>query len=234
MRLQYIGRPRTWRDADTGNLVSDLDSIHRTDALEGDFDEFGADPDDFDEFGDDDSDEDFGDDDSDEDFGDDDSSDDDDSDEDFGATRGRRRRKARRQGRRSKRKSRRQARRSGGKSKRKVPMQKTVISGDTTGAAAGAVTIIITPAHKFKAKDIVFNGSSASATITSITFGDNLIWNNASGVDQSVFSTSSYIRGLIEGAKAVPGVPIVINGTVANAGDILKATLFGLKPGRVC
>jgi len=234
MRLQYIGRPKTWRDADTGNLVSDLDSIHRTDALEGDFDEFGADYDDFDEFGDD-SDEDFGDEDSDEDFGE-DSSDDDDSDDDdgeFGRSRGRKRRQARRSKRRSRRKSRR-SRRRGGKEKAKVPRQKTILSGEDTSASAGAVTISITPAHKFWAEDIAFNGSSASATVTSISFGDNLIWNNSVGVDVAALSTASFIRGLVKGAKSRPGVPITINGTIAAGGDTLKAAIVGYKPGKPC
>ncbi|MFT5686104.1 MAG: hypothetical protein ACI8RZ_007059 [Myxococcota bacterium] len=232
MSLQRLGKAVTYRDTKTGGLVTDLDSIHRTDALEGDVGDFGGD---FDEFGDDDSsddddsDEDFGDDDSDEDFGD-----DSDDDDEIGATRGRKRRKSRRQGRRSKRKGRRSARKSRRSGGSKVPAQKTILSGSATSTAIGAVTITIIPGHKFKANDIVFNGSSSNATVTSITFGDNLIWNNASGIDVSVLSTTSFIRGLIQGAKAVPGVPIVINGTIAVANDTLKAALFGTKPGRPC
>ncbi len=225
MRLQYIGRPKTFRDLDTGSLVSDLDSIHRADATEGMDGDFGYD--DFDEFGDDDDD--IGDDDSDDDSSDDDDSDDDDE---IGATRGQRRRRARRTARKARRVAKRAAKKS--RSGSKPPMQKTALAGSGTNAAAGAVSISIVPAHPFKAKDIVFNGSSANATVTSIMFGDNLIWNNAAGIDVSVLSTSSFIRGLIEGAVAHPGVPITINGTVAVGGDVLKATLFGYKPGRVC
>ncbi len=228
-RFQYLGRAKTFRDSETGALVSDLDSIHRADATEGVDGDFGYD--DFDEFGDDDSDEDWSDDDdsdedSDEDFGD---------EEEVGATRGSTRRRARRQGRRSKRQARRQGRRSKRRgSGEKVPVQKTALAGSATSASAGAVSITITPAHRFKARDIVFNGSSSNATVTSIMFGDNLVWNNAAGIDVSVLNTSSFIRGLIEGAQATPGVPIVINGTIAVGGDVLKATLFGIKPGRPC
>ncbi len=199
-RFQYLGRAKTFRDSETGALVSDLDSIHRADATEGVDGDFGYD--DFDEFGDDDSDEDWSDDDdsdedSDEDFGD---------EEEVGATRGSTRRRARRQGRRSKRQARRQGRRSKRRgSGEKVPVQKTALAGSATSASAGAVSITITPAHRFKARDIV-----------------------------SVLNTSSFIRGLIEGAQATPGVPIVINGTIAVGGDVLKATLFGIKPGRPC
>ncbi|MFT5680573.1 MAG: hypothetical protein ACI8RZ_001479 [Myxococcota bacterium] len=229
-RLQYLGKAKTFRDPDTGALVTDLDSLHRNDALEGDVDDFGYD--DFGEFGDDDS---SDDDDSDEDFGDEDDDFGDDDDDEFGATRGRQRRQARRGARKSKRKGRRsarQSRRNGGKSK--VPPQKTALSGSGTSTDAGAVSMSIIPAHPFKAEDIVCNGSSTGAKVTSIMFGDNLIFNNPAGIDQSVFATSSFIKGLVMGAKATPGVPITINGTIASGGDVLEVTLFGLKPGRPC
>ncbi len=227
MRLQYIGRPKTYRDPSTGNLVSDLDSIHRADALEGHDGDFGYD--DFDEFGDDDSD----DDDSDDDDSDDDEEDFGDDDDEVGATRGQRRRRSRRAGRRVRRaakKAGRQSRRSGSK----PPMQKTVVSGSATSAAAGTVSMTITPSHNFKAEDIAFNGSSANAAVTSITFGDNLVWNNPNGVDVTVFQATGFIRGMLKGAKVRAGVPIVITGTIAANDDTLKAALVGYKPGRVC
>ncbi len=113
-------------------------------------------------------------------------------------------------------------------------MQKTVLAGSATSAAAGSVSMTITPAHSFKASDITFTGSSANATVTSITFGDNLVWNAPSGVDASVFAATGFIRGMLSGATVRAGVPIVIVGTIAANDDVLKAALVGFKPGKSC
>ncbi len=218
----YLGKARIYRE--DGDLVVDTDSIRRDGELSG-VDDFGDD--DFDDFGDDDDD--FGEDD---DFGDDDFGEDEEEDEDegeFGASRGRVRRTARR----SRRKGRRTARRSarqGSRESSEVKWQKTVLGGSKTEDSAGAISIVITPSHHFVAEDIAFNGSSANATVSSIIFGDDLVWNNAEGIDVSALSSTSYIRGLVTGAKARPGVPIVINGTIDADGDTLRVVLYGKKP----
>ena len=236
----YLGKARVYRE--DGELVVDTDSIRRDGELSGvddfgddDYDDFEGD-DDYDDFGD--NDEDFGDDDEDdfgeddEDFGEDD--DDDDDDEEFGATRGQRRRRRRRGRRRGRRSSRRSRRRetSQKKKQKKVKWQNTVLGGSDSEDSAGAISVVITPSHPFVAEDIAFNGSSANATVNSIIFGDDLVWNNAEGIDVSALSSNSFIRGLVKGAKAHPGVPIIINGAIDADGDTLKVVLYGKKPCR--
>lgn len=244
----YLGVARVYRD--DGELVVDTDSIRRDGELSG-VDDFGSDYDDYDDFGEDDYD-DFGEDYDDEEFGEDDYDDfgddeeefgeEDEDDEEFGASRGRKRRQERRRRRRDRRKRRRDCRRearsgssgsaSGKKKKKTVSWQKTVLGGSHKEDSAGAIAVIVTPSHYFVADDIAFNGSSTGATVTSIIFGDDLVWNNADGIDVSALSSNSFIRGLVKGARGRPGVPITINGTIAADGDSLKVVLYGKKPGK--
>ena len=233
----YLGMARVFRD--NGGLVVDTDSIRRNGELSGD-DDFGSDYDDDDDFGEDDED-DFGEDDDDEDDDsdedDDDDSDEDDDEEEFGASR-RRKKKSPSKRRKSagsgvkvpRRAVRTRKSSSGGKTVKK--WQNTALSGSKSESSAGAVTVTIVPAHWFRGKDIAFNGSSAGAEVTTIMFGDQLIWNTSDGLDVSAISTNSFIRGLIRGALARPGVPITIHGTIASGGDVLKVGLFGQKPCR--
>ncbi len=111
---------------------------------------------------------------------------------------------------------------------------KTVVGESEEIDTAGPAALKIQLQHHLKAEDIVFNGSSSDAKVTSIIFGDKLIWNNAKGLDVSIFSSSSFIRGLVKGAKLRAGQIISINGSVANDGDTFSAAIIGLKPASTC
>ena len=238
MRKYLLGTGLIYRivEADGRSYTSyDQDSLRRDDfrgefAGEEDFDDYTDDDDssdDDDEFGEDD----FGDDD---DFGE---EDDFGEDDDFGATRGRERRQGRRKRRRSRRRGRREGRRErrqGGSKKKKMEWIKTVVGESEEIDSAGPAALKLQLQHHLKAEDIVFNGSSSDAKVTSIIFGDKLIWNNAKGLDVSIFSSSSFIRGLVKGAKLRAGQIISINGSVASDGDAFAAAIVGLKPASTC
>ncbi len=227
MRKYLLGTGLIYRivEADGRTYTSyDQDSLSR-DHFHGEF--AGEDYDDSDDDDFSDEDDEFG---EEEDFGDDDFGDD---DEEFGATRGRRRRQARRQGRRTRRKTRR-AKRRGESTESKMEWIKTVVGDASEIGTAGPASLQIQLQHHLKAEDIVFNGSAESAKVTSIIFGDKLIWNNAKGLDVSIFSSTSFIRGLVQGAKLRAGQIISINGSVANDGDSFSAAIVGLKPASTC
>ena len=231
--LTPLGHARVYRHPATGELVVDTDSLRRS----GFAGEFG-----YDDFGDDDDfegdyDDDFGDDDDfegdyDDDFGDDD---DDFGDDDFGARgRGRRRRRARR----SRRRQRRTARRSGGSGRRRpAPKPKTdnstwgmtAVGGTDTLSEAGAASVKVRLQHDFRAQDITFTGSASGAKVTSIFFGDRVVWSNSDGIDVSVFASNSFLRGLLKGQSLKAGLDVTVNGSLAGAGDF-AATLIGQKP----
>jgi hypothetical protein len=195
------------------------------------------DEDEDDEYTDDDlGDEDVGDDDlGDDDLGDDDLGDDDLGDGELSADdlgdevagpRRRRRRQARRQRRQTRRKSRRSARQ--GRSTVKWGTTARAGESNTPAAAGDSITITIRPQHWFKSKDITFTGDT-SAKIDTIFFGERPVWNNASGVPVSVFSSTGMLRGLLAGQKIRPGLDIIIKGT-AGSTTATTATLIGLKP----
>ena len=237
-----LGKANIYR-LDDGSISYDQDSLRRTD-FSGDvgYDnavvEFGYD--DFDDYTDE----------------DDDSEEDDDSDEfegddetdDIGATRGQERRRGRRAGRKRKRASRKRSRadrledradkldggrrRSGGSKN----VQGTVISGKSSETTAGAVSIVITLNHQFNVDNIVFDGSSSGAMVNSIICGDDLVLNNASGTPVSIFAANNPLRDLFKGerAKLSAAQTIIINGTIANDGDVFMASVIGKKPASRC
>ena len=215
-RLDSLGYARVFRHPRTGELVVDTDSLRRGGGFSGvDFGE-----DDFD--GDDD------------DFGDDDLEGDDElgDDDDFGARGKRRRRRLnRRLGRLNKRESRVRRKlgkgRSGGK--KKVTWGMTAVGGTDTLAAAGAASIKVRLQHHFKATDITFTGSAAGAKVTSIFFGDRVVWSNSDGIDVSVFASTGFLRGLLKGQSLRAGLDITVNGSLTGAGDF-AVTLIGQKP----
>jgi len=240
-----FGTAPVYRDSRNGELLVDTDAVRRSGgprAIETGF-EFGYDDDDDDddEFDDDFDDDDFGydDDDDDDDFGYDDE-DDDDFGYEFG---GRKERKSRRKNRRADRKEKRvdrledQIRKLRGSKKRSSKKRssmkgwaRTIISGSDTLTAAGTAKVSIRLQHHFKAKDITFSGSLVNGTtITSIHFGDRLIFSDASGVDASVFGTNSFLRNLLEGQNLRAGLDITIAGDL-NAAGSLKVAVTGFKP----
>jgi hypothetical protein len=226
-KLTPLGHARVFRHPSTGELVVDTDSLRRSD-FSGEFagdddDDFGDDDDDFgdddDDFGDDDDD--FGDDD--DDFGDD--------DDDFGRRgRGRARRKARRTRRKARRKTRR-ARRGGEDSQpqKKGKWGMTAVGGTDTLSEAGAASVKIRLQHDFKAQDVTFTGSADGSKVTSIFFGDRVVWSNSDGIDVGVFASNSFLRGLLKGQSLRAGLDITVNGNLGGAGSF-SATLIGQKP----
>jgi hypothetical protein len=185
--LDSLGYAHVYRHPRSGELVVDTDTLRRG---RFDGDDFGADPDYGDDIGDEEDDEDeFGDE-----LGDDDIGDDVGADDDFGARgRGRRRRRARRQGRRERRRDRR-----GGSSprRREQVWGMTAVGGTDTvaDAAGGAATVKIRLQHDFRAQDITFTGSASGAKVTSIFFGDRVVWSNSDGIDAAVFASASCRR----------------------------------------
>lgn len=246
-RLTSLGYARVFRHPRTGELAVDTDSLRRGGGgfsgvdFGEDYDDFEGDDYDDDFEGDDDDDDDFeGDYD---DFGDDyefDGDDDFEGDDDFGA-KGRRRRKRlnrrmKRLQRRSGRVSKKLGKSSGGrkrssKSKGSSEMQwgMTAVSGTDTLTEAGAASVKIRLQHHFRAQDITFTGSANGAKVTSIFFGDRVVWSSSDGIDVSVFGSTSFLRGLLKGQSLRAGLDITVNGSLTGAGDF-AVTMIGQKP----
>jgi hypothetical protein len=244
--LLPFGTAPVYRDSRTGELLVDTDAVRRSGGPrvpETGF-EFGYDDDDEDdddEFEDDFDDDDFGYDEDDDDFGYDD--DEDDFGYEFGG-RGRDRRRSRRADRKENRVERleKQIAKLRGESSRGASSRRqrsrrssvsgwarTIVSGSDELAAAGTAKVAIRLQHHFKAKDITFAGSPVGTTITSIHFGDRLIFSDANGVDASVFGTQSFLRSLLEGQNLRAGLDITIAGEL-NAAGTLKVAVTGFKP----
>lgn len=154
----------------------------------------------------------------------------DEEDDEFGRRR-RRRRRSRRRGRR------RPARRRAAR-RPAVVVQKTILVGSVTPGSAGAGTVTIRPQFDFVAEDLTFAGSTGSTsgtwTITSINFGDRIIFSNATGVPLQVFAASNFLRGLVKGAAIKAGLDIAVNADLSGAtlsAAQLVATFTGLKRG---
>ncbi len=233
--LNNLGYARVFRDPGTGDLIVDTDSLRRPSISGVDF---GEDID-GDEIGDDDDDDDEDDDpdgydgEFDGDFGDEVEGDDELGD-DFGAEgRKRRRRLKKKLSRLNRRESRVQQKLSSSRhhrrSKKTVHWGMTAISGTDTLTAAGAASVKIRLQHNFRAQDITFTGSAAGAKVTSIFFGDRVVWSSSDGIDVTVFSSTSFLRGLLKGQSLKAGLDITVNGTLTGAGDF-AVTLVGQKP----
>lgn len=76
---------------------------------------------------------------------------------------------------------------------------------------------------------MTFTGSAAGAKVTSIFFGDRVVWSSSDGIDVSVFSSTSFLRGLLKGQSLRAGLDITVNGSLSGAGDF-AVTLIGEKP----
>ena len=121
-------------------------------------------------------------------------------------------------------------------------VQKTILTGisaNVTGNAQGTVTI--RPQFDFVAEDVTFTVVSATAgaglavTITSIQFGDRIIFSNPTGVPVAIFAVAGFMRGLVKGAAIAAGLDIQVVANVAGVGaatvTTLQATFTGLKRG---
>lgn len=107
----------------------------------------------------------------------------------------------------------------------------TAIGGTQMLATAGSTAIRVRLQHDFRAEDITFTGSSPGATVTSIFFGDRVVWSASDGIDVSVFASNGFLRGLLKGQSIGAGLDVTINGALPDAG-IFSATLTGKKPVR--
>ena len=232
-RLTSLGFARVFRHPRTGELAVDTDSLRRGGSFSGV--DFGADDfegDDDDDWDEDDDDDDF---EGDDELGADFDGDDDVGEDDFGARGDRRRRRLnRRLGRLNKREDRvrRKMNKAGGRSKGKesrVHWGMTAVGGTDTLTAAGAASVKVRLQHDFRAQDVTFTGSVAGAKVTSIFFGDRVVWSSSDGIDVTVFSSTSFLRGLLKGQSLRAGLDITINGSLTAAGDF-AVTLVGQKP----
>lgn len=229
--LTPLGHARVYRHPVTGELVVDTDSLRRTQFAGAD--DFGG-YDDFDGYDDDDI-----------------------EGDDFGLfRRDPDRQRARRQRRLDRKRSRvdRRYKRKSDRLDRKadkwgidddddtdeVPKKKadetqgwgmTAIGGSQTLPAAGPTSIRVRLQHDFRAEDITFTGSSPGATVTSIFFGDRVVWSASDGIDVSVFAANGFLRGLLKGQSIGAGLDVTISGALPDAG-IFSATLTGKKPVR--
>jgi hypothetical protein len=251
-KLDNLGYARVFRHPRTGKLVVDTDSLRRPGNFSGAAD-FGADryDDEDDDYYDDEDDEyddedefegdDFGDDVGDlegEELGDLEGDELGDVEgDDFGA-RGRRRRRRlkRRLGRLNRReaRTRRKLRETRGRRGRKgktVNWGMTAVGGTdhVDDSAGGAATVKVRLQHHFRALDVTFTGSVAGAKVTSIFFGDRVVWSNSDGIDTGVFASTGFLRGLLKGQSIRAGLDVIINGTVPTPGDF-SVTLIGQKP----
>ena len=230
--LDNLGYARVFRHPRTGSLVVDTDSLRRGGGFAG-LDDFGEDIEGDDDF---EGEEDF--------EGDDFEGDDDIEGEDiegeeaadFGARRRpRRRRLNRRLGRLNRREGRVRSkldRLGGGRERTKeknMHWGMTAVSGTDTLAAAGSAAVKIRLQHDFRAQDVTFTGSAAGAKVTSIFFGDRVVWSSSDGIDVSVFGSTSFLRGLLKGQSLRAGLDITVNGSLTGAGDF-AVTIVGEKP----
>ncbi|MCB9765627.1 MAG: hypothetical protein H6739_37985 [Alphaproteobacteria bacterium] len=165
--------------------------------------------------------------------------DDDDTEDEFGGLRDRLRAgKQRRQTRRTKRRSKRQSKHSDEphreRSRPQAPARKwatTLLGGSETisESSGGPVSVAVRLQHDFRARDITFNGSSSTAKVTSIFFGDQVVWSQPTGIPVGVFNTDGQVRGFLEGQDIPAGRDIVVTGLLTAAGTF-EVTIVGEKP----
>jgi len=113
-------------------------------------------------------------------------------------------------------------------------VQKTILTAQTAvNPAAGAQTVTVRPQFDFVSEDMTFTGSVGNWTITSIQFGDRIVFSNATGVPVAIFATVSFVRGLVKGAAIAAGLDIQVAANIAASTTTtqLIATLTGLKRG---
>lgn len=113
--------------------------------------------------------------------------------------------------------------------------QKTVLQGvSALLTAAGPFVINIRPQFDFVAQDFAMDGTTAGSNVTSILFGDHVVFQNAVGVPVATVNSTSFIRGLVKGAKITGGLDIIVNGNITAVGGQAFCTVVGLKPATTC
>ncbi len=236
-RLNKLGFGLVYRDPHTGELIVDTDHIRPASAgpaASGFFGGVDPEEDDYADFGEEEYDDyAFGDEYDDPDFEGDFEGDEED-DLEFGRRRRRRRRRGGRRRRpRAERPRRRRRRRAPTPTPAARPKQntwgRTAVGGTDTSEVGGSVSVKVRLQHDFRAQDITFTGSTDDALVTSIFFGDRVVWSNSDGIAVGVFSSSSFLRDFLKGQSLRAGLDITVNGEVGDNGKF-AVTLIGDKP----
>lgn len=105
----------------------------------------------------------------------------------------------------------------------------TIVNGRESLAAAGTIQVRIRLQHDFMAQDVTFDGSQAGAQVSSIFYGDRLVWGSGTSVPITIFAATGFIRNLMNGQRLQAGLDIIVNGSLTAAGDLV-ATFTGMKP----
>lgn len=105
----------------------------------------------------------------------------------------------------------------------------TMVNGRESLTAAGSIQVRIRLQHDFLAQDVTFDGSQAGAQVSSIFFGDRLVWGSGTSVPVTIFASTGFIRNLMNGQRLQAGLDLIVNGTLTAAGDLV-CTFIGQKP----
>lgn len=103
-----------------------------------------------------------------------------------------------------------------------------MFSGSFTVSAAGAWSFQFLPQAEALLTELWLTAPTGTL-VTSITIGMVPILTGGA-VDQSVFASSSYIRGLVAGRKVTPSLPITFAGTTTATSGTISGGVFGHGP----
>lgn len=107
-------------------------------------------------------------------------------------------------------------------------MGMTVNAGKATVGAAGPAKAVCRVQTGFMAHDLTFTGSVPGTKITSVTFGDRIVWSVPEGVEIESFAVSGHMRGVVYGQTLDAGLDAIVTGDVPGPGD-LRFVLTGWK-----
>ena len=93
----------------------------------------------------------------------------------------------------------------------------------------GVTAVEMRVQHEFIAEDVTFVGSVAGARVHTISFGDDVVWTHAKGVDVAIFNTDSLLRGMMKGQVLKPGLDIKVQGAIPEKGRF-AVSFVGWKP----
>ena len=113
----------------------------------------------------------------------------------------------------------------------KIKVRSNIVVLAATAAAAGAVTQNKTVTKDMWIMHVTFDGSSTGAAVTQLQVDDRVVlgpFSSAEAVDASTFKSTAYQKLDLRGAFVPRGTTLTVNGTIATAGDYLKA-LFHVK-----
>ena len=98
-----------------------------------------------------------------------------------------------------------------------------------TSSSAGPVSKTHISAHEYHVQKITFDGSSSGAEVTGLSVGKEYVLGPFSGDDAlpaSAFAATSQQALSLKGTEIDRADTVVLNGTIANANDKLKAILY--------